>query len=291
MRICFTFCLLALSLLGADLEAELKKRIAAGPGQVFLAARNLKTGASVSIRGEEKVRTASTIKLPLLVEVYAQVAAGKAKLDDTLLLRAEDIVSGSGVLRELGPNVRLPLSGIANLMIVVSDNTATNMLVERFTADAVNARMDLLGLPATRLMRKVRGDGKQLKAAEGFSKAGLLEENKKYGLGSSTSLEMVKLLEILEQGKTPGSAEMLAILKRQQYSDGIGRKIGELTVANKTGSLDHLRSDVGIVYAPKGPVAIAITVEDIPGIDYGEDNPGLLLIADLAKILVDHLGR
>ncbi len=291
MRICFTFCLLALSLLGADLEAELKKRIAAGPGQVFLAARNLKTGTSVSIRGEEKVRTASTIKLPLLVEVYAQVAAGKAKLDDTLLMRAEDIVSGSGVLRELGPNVRLPLSGVANLMIVVSDNTATNMLVERFTADAVNARMDLLGLPATRLMRKVRGDGKQLKAAEGFSKAGLLEENKKYGLGSSTSLEMVKLLEILEQGKTPGSAEMLAILKRQQYSDGIGRKIGELTVANKTGSLDHLRSDVGIVYTPKGPVAIAITVEDIPGIDYGEDNPGLLLIADLANILVDHLGR
>jgi beta-lactamase class A len=291
MRNCFTFCLLALSLRAADLEAELKKRIAAGPGQVFLAARNLKTGAAISLRGEEKVRTASTIKLPLLVEVYAQVAAGKAKLDETLLMRRQDIVSGSGVLRELGPNVKLPLAGVANLMIVVSDNTATNMLIERFTADAVNARMDALGLPATRLMRKVRGDGNQLKAAEGFSQAGLREENKKFGLGSSTPLEMVRLLEILHQDKTPGSKQMLEILKRQQYNDGIGRRIGDLTVANKTGSLDHLRSDVGIVYAPSGPVAIAITVEDIPDIDYGEDNPGLLLIADLARILVDHLGR
>jgi beta-lactamase class A len=292
MRNCFTFCLLTLTLSAGDLETVLQQRIAKGPGKVFLAAKNLKSGATVQIQGNDKVRTASTIKLPVLVEIYAQAAAGKLKLTETLPMREADIVSGSGVLRELGPGVELPLLGVANLMIVVSDNTATNMLIERLGADAVNARMDSLGLPATRLMRKIRGDGTQLKAAQGWSKAGLLEENKKYGIGSSTSLEMVRLLELLETNKLPGSKEIVATLKRQQYNDGIGRKLpSTLAVANKTGALDHLRSDVAIVYGKSGPIAIAITVEDIPAIDYGEDNPGLHLIADLAKLIVDHLDK
>lgn len=291
MRNCFTFCLLPIVLLAGDLETALEKRIAQGPAKVFLAAKNLKTGQSVSIRGAEAVRTASTIKLPVLVEIYAQAAEGKLKLDEELVMRPADVVSGSGVLRELSAGTKLKLKDIGNLMIVVSDNTATNMLIERIGADAVNARMDKLKLPRTRLMRKIRGDGKQLKAAEGWSKAGLMEENKKYGIGSSTSLEMIELLEMLESGKLAGSKEILEILKRQQYTDGLGRKLDGLTIANKTGSLDHLRSDVGIVYTKAGPIAIAITVEDIPGIDYGEDNIGLLMIADLAKLIVDGLSQ
>jgi beta-lactamase class A len=291
MRICFTIPLLTLTLWAGDLENALQKRIATGPGKVFLAAKNLQTGHTVSIHGDDKVRTASTIKLPILVEVYAQAAEGKLKLDEKLVMHEADIVSGSGVIRELGAGTELTLAGVANLMIVVSDNTATNMLISRIGADAVNARMDKLGLTATRAMRKVRGDGTQLKEAQGWSRAGLLEENKKYGLGSSTPMEMVRLLEMLEVGKLAGSKEMIAILKRQQYQDGIGRKLSKLSVANKTGSLDHLRSDVGIVYTPGGPIAIAITVEDIPEIDYGEDNPGLFLIADLAKQIIDSLGK
>lgn len=291
MRNCFTFSLLTLSLCGAELETALEKRMAQSPAKVFLAAKNLKTGRSVEIRGGEKARTASTIKLPLLVEIYAEADEGKLKLDEELVMREPDMVSGSGVLRELSAGTRLKLRDIANLMIVVSDNTATNILIGRITADAVNARMDKFGLPGTRLMRKVRGDGTQLSPAQGWSKAGELEANKKFGLGSSTSLEMVRLLELLELGKVSGSKEMIATLKRQQYSDGIGRKLPGLTIANKTGSLDHLRSDVGIVYAKAGPVAIAITVEDIAVIDYGVDNPGLILIADLAKLIVEALGN
>ena len=291
MRNCFTFCLLPICLVAGDLENALEKRIAQGPAKVFLSARNLKTGQSVSIRGAEPVRTASTIKLPVLVEIYAQAAEGKLNLDEELVMRQTDVVSGSGVLRELSTGTKLKLRDIGNLMIVVSDNTATNMLIQRIGADAVNARMDKLKLPGTRLMRKIRGDGKQLKAAEGWSKAGLLEENKKYGIGSSTSLEMIQLLEMLESGKLAGSKEMIEILKRQQYSDGLGRKLDGLTIANKTGSLDHLRSDIGIVYTKAGPIAIAITVEDIPGIDYGEDNIGLLMIADLAKLIVNGLSQ
>ena len=288
---CFTFSLLTFSLYAGDLEGTLEKRIAQSPAKVFLAAKNLTTGKIVELRGNEKVRTASTIKVPLLVEIYLEASEGKLKLDEELVMREADMVSGSGVLRELTAGTRLKLRDIANLMIVVSDNTATNMLMERVTADAVNARMDKLGLPATRLMRKIRGDGTQLKAAQGWSKAGEIEENKKFGIGSSTSLEMLRLLELLAEGKLPGSKEMIAILKRQQYSDGLGRKLPGLSIANKTGALDHLRSDVGIVYTKGGPIAIAITVEDIPAIDYGEDNPGLILIADLAKQIVEALGN
>jgi beta-lactamase class A len=279
--------LLSCALLSAGpLEEAIAARVAQGPGKVWLAAKNLKTGKSFDLRGAEKVRTASTIKLPILVEVFAQAAEGKLKLDERLTLREADMVSGSGVLREFSPGIPLPLRDVARMMIVVSDNTATNMIIQRVTADAVNARMDRLGLPGTRSMRKVRGDGTQLKAAEGWSKAGLLPENQRFGLGSSTSLEMIRLLEMLEKGELAGSKEMLEILKRQQYTDGIARKLGDVKTASKSGSLDHLRSDVAIVYTKNGPIAIAITVDDIPAIDYSVDNPGLLLIADLAKLLV-----
>jgi beta-lactamase class A len=291
-RVSFCLLLTCTLLSAASLEDAVAARVAKGPGKVWLAAKNLKTGKSFELRGAEKVRTASTIKLPVLVEVFAQAAEGKLKMDETLTLREADIVSGSGVLREFSPGLQLPLRDVARMMIVVSDNTATNMIIGRVTADAVNARMDRLGLPATRSMRKVRGDGTQLKAAEGWSKAGLLPENQRFGLGSSTSLEMLRLLEMLEKGEVvskAASAEMIELLKRQQYTDGIARKLGDLKTASKSGSLDHLRSDVAIVYTKNGPIALAITVDDIPAIDYSPDNPGLLLIADLAKLLVEGL--
>ncbi len=274
------------TLWGAGLQEELEARAKRGPGKVFLYAKHLKTGKSIGLRGKEKVRTASTIKLPILVEVFAGAAEGKWKLDDEIEMRQQDVVSGSGVMRELTPGTKLKIRDVANLMIVVSDNTGTNVILERITADRVNARMDVLGLPATRSMRKVRGDGTQLAPAQGWSKAGMLEENRKFGLGSSTSVEMVELLEMLESGKLEGGKEMLEILKRQQDNTGMQRKLGKYTIASKSGALDHLRSDVGIVYTKSGPIAMAITVEDVPGIDYGPDNPALLVLADLAEMIV-----
>lgn len=294
MRFCLLLTGSALLLVAAGWEDAIASRVAQGPGKVWIAAKNLKTGQTYQLRGNEKVRTASTIKLPVLVEVFAQAAEGKLKMDELLTLREADMVSGSGVLREFSPGIQLPLRDVARMMIVVSDNTATNMIIGRVNADAVNARMDQFGLPATRSMRKVRGDGTQLKAAEGWSKAGLLDENKRFGLGSSTPLEMLRLLELLEKGEVvskSASKEMLEILGRQQYTEGLGRKLENLKSASKSGSLDHLRSDVGIIYTKKGPLALAITVDDIPGVDYSVDNPGLLLIADLTQLLLAGLAN
>jgi beta-lactamase class A len=83
---------------------------------------------------------------------------------------------------------------------------------------------------------------------------------------------------------------MLDILGRQQYKDGIGRRTGEkIKVASKSGALDALRSDVGIVYAPRGAVAMAITVDGMPAVDYSADNAGNILIAELTKTLLSAL--
>lgn len=277
----------------AELDEAVQREIRSIEGTVWLYARNLGTGAAYGVRENERVRTASTIKLPIMAAVFAKVRAGEAKWDELIPLREEDQVSGSGVLHEFSPGLKLPLRDLVHLMIVVSDNTATNLVLDRITADAVNDYLDKLELKETRSLRKVRGDGTQLKAPSGWSKAGLIEENRKYGLGVSTAREMVELLAKLDRGEvgTAGdSREMLAILERQQFKDGIGRKLARHKVASKSGTLDALRSDVGIVTTPKGKVAMAITVDGLKEVDYTEDNAGLLLIARLAPLLAAGLG-
>ena len=276
-----------------DLLAQLKTRIERFPGTVSLFARNLDSGETVAIRATEPVRTASTIKLPILCAVFDAIARGQGKWTEPLTVAAAEKVTGSGIIgSEISDGVRLPLRDVAHLMIVLSDNTATNMILERFTADAVNAYLDRIGMRTTRSLRKIRGDANDLKLPAGWSAAGKLPENQKYGIGVSTPREMVAILEKLERGEivsADASREILAILKRCQDSTGIRRRLGDVPIANKTGALDALRSDVGIVYSKGGRIAMAITVEGIPQVDYSPDNPGVLLIADLAKMLVDSL--
>ena len=278
-------------LTAASLDSDVRTRVKQFPGAVSIYAKNLDTGATYNLRGDEPVRTASTIKLALMVESFAQVAEGRVKWSERQILKDDDKVSGSGVLHEMSDGVWLPLRDLVNLMIVVSDNTATNLLIDRFTADAVNARMEKLGFKETRLMRKVRGDGTQLKPAQGFSAAGREPANERFGLGRSSPHEMVRLMEMLEKGEVvspQASKEMLEILKRQSFTEGIGRRV-KLPVASKSGSLDALRSDVGIVYAQRGRIAIAITVDGMKEIDYSVDNIGTLLIAELSQMLVKGL--
>ena len=269
----------------AEALAETVRAIVRGfPGQVRLFAKNLDTGVSFGLGEDDLVRTASTIKLPVMVEAFDRVARGEARWDEPLVLADGSKVEGAGILFELAPGLKLTLQDAVRLMIVVSDNTATNLVIDRLGADAVNARMDALGLTLTRLMRKVMGGGD--------SRAGLDPANKRFGLGASTPREMVTLLEKLERGEVvskEASAEMITILKRQQHHDGIGRSLVGVTIANKTGALDRLRSDVAIVYSDRGRIAMAITVDDMPEIVWNVDNPGLLMLSRLSLALVEGL--
>jgi len=269
------------------LNEKIQNEIADFSGKVWIYAKNLDTGKDYALRADEQVRTASTIKLPIMTETFHQIAQGKINWADEIVLTKEKKQGGSGILFEFSDNTKLDLKTAVNLMIVVSDNTATNLVLDKVGTDNVNDFMDALGLKQTRSLRKVFGGGE----ARVNSDARL----KLFGLGVSSPRDMVKLLEMLENGEVvsrEASADMLAILKRQQFKDGIGRGLPDtIPSASKSGALDRLRSDVGIIYTRRGRIAIAITVDDMLEVAYTPENPGLHLIWKLSQILQDGLAK
>jgi beta-lactamase class A len=269
------------------LDEKIKSELANFKGKAWIYAKNLDTGKDYSLRGDEQVRTASTIKLPIMTEVFRQVEQGKLKWTDEIVLTKQVKQGGSGILGEFSDNAKVDIKTLTNLMIVVSDNTATNLLLDKVTADSVNDLMDVLGLKQTRSLRKIGGGGDAKILADPFYRL--------FGIGVSSPRDMVKLLEMLEKGQVvskDASAEMLNILKRQQYKEAIGRNLPDtIPSASKSGALDRLRSDVGIIYTRRGRIAMAITVDDMSEVQYVSDNGGLLMIWKLSQILQDGLGK
>ena len=256
-------------------------------GSVYIYAKNLDTGQEYDWRGGEQVRTASTIKLPIMIAVFADVADKKRQWSDEFVLSKDKKIAGSGVLNEFSDGTRIDLKTAVNLMIVVSDNTATNLILDAVTTDAVNARMAQLGLTKTHSLRKIGGGGDSQIALEPI--------NKNFGIGQSTPREMAKLLEMLERGEIiskEASAEMIAILRRQQDTSGITRNVLDtVPTISKSGALDRLRSDVGIIYGRRGRIVMAITIDDMLEVNYSEDNAGKLLLWRLSKILQEGLAK
>jgi beta-lactamase class A len=267
-----------------SLDVQVKREIAQFKGKVSLFAKNLDTGKTYALDADDRVRTASTIKIAVMVEAFARVAAGKAKWRDELVLTKKKKVSGSGILQELSDGLHITLRDGVHLMMLVSDNTATNLVLDVLTTDAVNARMESLGLKNIKILRRV-GSG-------GESVAGKVPDNKRFGLGFATSREMVLLLEKLERGEIispEASKEMIDLMKREQEHYAIGRSLGDVPMATKYGALDYLRSAIGIIYSKKGRIAMAITCDEIPAVDWSVDNPGYLLMSRLSLILTDRL--
>ncbi len=292
-----TICLLILAfastitaqtsaLANSTLDQQVKNKVASFKGRVSLFAKNLDTGQTYALNADERVRTASTIKIAVMVEAFARVAEGRAKWTDEVVLTKEKKYGGSGILYELSDGLRLTLRDAVNLMMLISDNTATNLVLEVLTTDAVNARMESLGLNQIKIMRKV-GSG-------GESKAGKDPDNKRFGLGMATPREMVLLLEKLERGEVVSSAaskEMIDLMKREQGRYAIGRSLWEVPIASKYGALDRLRSSIGIIYSKKGKIAIAISCDDMPEVMWSVDNPAYLLMSELSELLVHGLAK
>ena len=269
----------------AKLDEQVKNLVTPFKGKVSLYAKNLDTGETYALNGDERVRTASTIKIAVMIEAFARVSEGKAKWTDEVTLTKEKKVSGSGILFELSDNLHLTLRDAVNLMMMLSDNTATNLVLDVLTTDAVNARMELLGFKQIKINRKV-GSG-------GDSAAGRDPENKKYGLGVATPHEMVQVMEKLERGEiiSPAvSKEMIELMKKEQARYAIGRSLSDVPMASKYGALDRLRSAVGIIYSKKGKIAMAISCDDMPDIIWSVDNPAYPLMSQLSEVLVNGLG-
>jgi beta-lactamase class A len=270
----------------AWLDRRVRAEAAGFKGNVYLYAKNLDTGAVYDFGGDEPVRTASTIKVAVMVEAFARVAEGKARWSDELVLSKAARYAGSGVLNDLADGLRLSLRDAVTLMMTVSDNTATNMVLDHLSTDAVNARMESLGLKQTRIMRRVGGGG--------VSREGQIEANKRFGLGRTTPREMATLVERLERGEVVSpevSKEMVELLKREQTTNGIWRNLWRVPKATKSGSLDALRSNVGLIYHPRGRIALAVTCDDMPEPEWTPDNPAFRLMSRLSELIIDGLGK
>lgn len=270
----------------ATLDNQVKPIVASFKGKVSLFAKNLDTGETYALNPDERVRTASTIKIAVMIEAFARVNEGKAKWTDEVVLTKEKKVSGSGILTELSDGLKLTLRDAVNLMMILSDNTATNLVLDVLTTDAVNARMESLGFKQIKINRKV-GSG-------GESTAGKDPENKKFGLGVATPREMVLIMEKLERGEIINptvSKEMLELMKREQGRNALGRSLWSVPMASKYGALDRLRSAVGILYMKNGKVAMAISCDDMPETMWSVDNPAYLLMSKLSEVLAEGLTK
>jgi beta-lactamase class A len=268
------------------LDNQIKTLVGGFKGKVSLFAKNLDTGETYALNADERVRTASTIKIAVMIEAFARVNEGKLKWTDEVILTKEKKVGGSGILNELSDNLHLTLRDAVNLMMILSDNTATNLVLDVVTADAVNARMESLGFKNIKIMRKVFGGGE--------SAAGKDPEYKKYGLGMATPREMVLVMEKLDRGEIispAASKEMIELMKHEQGRNAIGRSLPEVPLASKYGALDRLRSSVGILYTKKGRIAMAISCDDMPETIWSVDNPAYVLMSRLSDVLVEGLAK
>jgi beta-lactamase class A len=264
-------------ILWQKLEANVQEVDRHLDGVIGVAILDLATGQKYLLHADEVMPTASSIKIAILAELYRQAQQGKVKLTDFYTLEQADLVGGSGISSVLTPGMtRLTLGDVAGLMISVSDNSATNVIIDRLGMENVNALVDSLGLTHTRLRRKMM----DLKAAaEG-------REN------VATPREMMLLLENLYRGKvlnqqmTENFFHLLSVHK-ESY---IPRNLPEdLKVANKPGELEGVRNDSGIVFAGKRPYVISVMTTYLKRERDGGD--AITKISDAAYQMFDRLGR
>lgn len=223
------------------------------PGEYAVFAKNLQTGQVMALSEHQVFPSASLIKVPIMAEVFRRVEEEHLSLDDTLVMRSEDQVSGSGVLKDLTPGIRLSLRDLTTLMITVSDNTATNLLIDFVGVDSVNHLMRRLGLTHTALERRLQR---------------IPVERPR--INRTTAYDMSRLMELMARGEVIShdvSSRMVNLLHRCQAPQVLASESPEpayvgteppIRVAHKTGSLSDARHDSGIVYFPRGALVVTI---------------------------------
>ncbi len=272
-------------------------------GKVAYYAKDLATGATMEYRADEPVPTASVIKLGILYTALEQIRAGKAHFDDPFTLRKEDQVAGSGVLLFLDTPHTLTLKDALTLMIAVSDNTATNLVIDHLGLKTIDDELTAppplgLGLKSTWLYKKV------FKPAEGPQPA----DQPQFGLGKTTAREMAGIMERLancDLGPAPAAAGVhtsdrdlcaaaMHMLRVQSDRDMIPRYLekldaseGQSAIADKIGTLDHARNDVAAITTKHGVIILSVFTHDNQDTSWTPDNEGQLLIAKIAKAIVD----
>ena len=267
-------------------------------GQMGVAAINLRTGDTIAVNADTRFPTASTIKTAVMIEAWQQSTDGRLSMETAIALRDADKVGGAGVLRHLHDGLSLTIADLIHLMIVLSDNTATNMLIEKLGTSRINERLDSYGLHQTRLFRPTFRDGR----------ADVLPElEREFGLGMTTPREMARLMSLIADGKAvnrKASDAMLATLQKQQDRAMIPRNLPSngIQVGNKTGTDEekhpgadgvtrHVRADAAILTGPNLRYVVAIYARHVEDTRWGIDNEALVTGARVSRMIYDYFSR
>lgn len=254
------------------LTTEIEKVIGSMDGVMGVAIKDLTTGEEILINDGLTFPTGSSIKIPILIELYRQAAEGKYKLTDQRRMERADKVPGGGVIQFFTEGTsQLSLSDLGVLMIVLSDNTATNMLIDQTGIANVNATLDAAGLRQIRLRRKMIDTAASARGDE----------------NTATPREAMALMEKLYRGEIVNktlSEDILKVLKLRKSSSIPKLLPGNVEIANKPGGIEGVACDWGIVYVPNRPFAIAVMTNYL---GENDDDP----IARVAKLAYDHFAK
>jgi D-alanyl-D-alanine carboxypeptidase (penicillin-binding protein 5/6)/beta-lactamase class A len=269
------------------LEDRLRPHLTAHKGTIAVGVKHLESGETFFHEADRVLPTASLIKFPVLIETYLQADEGKVSLREELTLRERDKVPGSGLLRlHFTEGAKFPLRDAVRLMIAVSDNTATNLVLDRIGLKAVNERMASWGLKETRINAQVfRGSTTSIDKAR----------TAKYGLGSTTAREMVSLWEILLTGnkiRPPLQACILGHLRANDDTAKFTRLLPpDVRVAHKDGAVSAARTDAGVLYTPGGTLIVVVLTDNNADKRWTRDNAGNLVCAQIAKAVYEHYNK
>lgn len=266
---------------------EVAKLEATYGGHLGFMAKDLRTGETLAYNAAERFPTASAIKLPVLAAFFQLVDEKSIDPQTVVTLAKEDMKPGSGVLQFLSSGDRITLFDAVKLMIAQSDNTATNLVLDRLAPtnpeqlSVVNDFMIRKGLTNTRILNRLYSFETKQRTPEAL----------RYGIGVSTPEDMVTLLTAL-YSKTlvspPSCALMLEILKNQFYREMIPRFLPAeecqyIEIANKTGSVNETKVDVALILSDRADIALSIFVDKNPDHRGDTENRGTLLGAMVAR--------
>ena len=253
-------------------------------GTLGFAARDFKTGDELFLKADEVFPTASMVKIGILLELFRQKEGGKLDLGEMVTIRKADKTAGSGLIENMGEEVTLSLHDIAVLMNAISDNTATNVLIDRLGIDAINVAMAEAGMSNTHLFRKIV-----------FTSARKL----KYPhFATGTPRDFMTLMSNLYQRKLltrQNTEAMLTIMRIQKNMGNLTRymnfnpfeKDKQAWVASKTGSIVGTRNETGIIHTKDSAHVVSVMSKDCKDKQWTPENEATLAVAKISKAVYE----
>lgn len=255
-----------------DLAARVAEISAELGGTVSVAVRNIDHAIDFAANADVSMSTASVIKIPILVTALQQVRDGKLSLDSEYVLPDGDRTTGAGVLRYLHSGLTLTLSDVLTLMIIVSDNLGTNVVIDMLGMDLVNATMHEMGLPGTLLQRTMMDWAAVERGEDNISTAGEITE----------LLVRLATNQVLGEPWDPMAMQML---RRQQDCGKLGLYLPhEAVLANKTGGREGIMHDCGVVEGPGFKYAITVFTHEAKS-----SGDAIVAIGSISRAVYEHV--